>query len=282
MPYPIIDALAGQSVLLNGKLLSADAAEAGFLFQPQDERMYYEVIRVVQRVPLFLEDHLERLNRSVDRSFAIPSDLAAEGQMLVKANSLTEANLRIVLTRHLRVMHLTPSYYPDNQMIAEGVATGILLWERPDPNTKVIHADYKQAVAERFARPGPFGPCSELLLADRQGYLTEGSRSNLFFISGNQVVSAPDERVLLGITRRYVLQAIADAQLELTVDLLTLDDVRRRGIRTAFLSGSPIDLLPIRAIEDLPMESAHDPFFIKLYKAYMQLLQNYIDQHRVQ
>lgn len=280
MPYPIIDALAGDRITVDGRLIAVDAPEAGPLFQPQDARMYYEVIRVVQGVPLFLEDHLQRLERSVAGAFAIPGTLERESRDLIRANGLEEANLRLVLTDRLRVLHLTPSYYPDVMTIQQGVVTGILTWERQDPNTKIIHADYKAAVAERFARPGPFGPCAELLLADRQGYLTEGSRSNLFFISGNNVISAPDDRILLGITRRYVSKAIRDAGLALAIDLLTLNDIRSRGIQTSFLSGSPIDLLPIRAIEDLVQTSAEDPAFRRLYAVYMQIVQDYVNNHR--
>ncbi|MDW7659287.1 MAG: aminotransferase class IV [Bacillota bacterium] len=280
MPYPIIDALAGSHIAVDGQLIAVDAPEAGPLYQPQDARMYYEVIRVVQGVPLFLEDHLQRLKRSVAGAFTLPAMLEQESRDLIRANSLNEANLRLILTDKTRVMHLTPSYYPDVRTIEQGVVTGILAWERQDPNTKIIHADYKAAVADRFARPGPFGPCTELLLTDRHGYLTEGSRSNLFFIKGKNVISAPDDRILLGITRRYVSQAIRDADLELAIDLLTLDDIRSRGIQTSFISGSPIDLLPIRAIEDLAQTSADDPAFRRLYTVYMQIVQDYVERHR--
>lgn len=280
MPYPMIDALAGRFISVDGQLMLADAPEAGGFYQPRDERMYYEVIRVVQGVPLFLEDHLTRLRRSVAGIFSLPSTLERESRDLILANRLTEANLRLILTEKTHVLHMTPSYYPDIRTIEQGVVTGVLAWERQDPNTKIVHPDYKAAVAARFTVPGPFGPCVELLLADRQGCLTEGSRSNLFFISGKTVISAPDDRILLGITRRYVTEAIRAADLQLTYGLLTLNDIRRRGITTSFLSGSPIDLLPIRAIEDIRQTSAEDPAFRRLYTAYMQIVQDYISRQQ--
>lgn len=280
MPYPIIDELSGRTILVDGRLIDVDEPETGSLFLPQDIVMYYEVIRVVQGIPLFLEDHLRRLERSVSGDFDVSPDLYQESYQLIEANGCKEANLRIVLTRQHRVMHLAPSYYPDAKAIKEGVLTGLLEWERPNPNTKMIHPDYKEAVALRFARPGPYGPLTELILVDRCGHLTEGSRSNLFFIEGHRVISAPDEKILLGITRRYVEKAINEVGLELTFELLTLDDVRARGIQTAFLSGSPIDLLPIRAIEDDQMTSAGDPVFWRLYDAYLHIVQNYIKEHQ--
>ncbi|NLO36572.1 MAG: aminotransferase class IV [Clostridiaceae bacterium] len=281
MPYPIIDALTGRWIQVDGRMVAVDAPEAGALQQPHDETMFYEVIRVVQGVPLFLEDHLERLQRSVAGAFPVPSTLPDESRALIAQNAIPAANLRLVVTASRRVLHLTASYYPDAAAVAQGVVTGILDWERENPNTKIIRADYKDAIAARFAQAGPFGPCFELLLADRQGLLTEGSRSNLFFIRGSDVYSAPDERILLGITRRHVRDAIATAGLRLVTGLFSLDDVRQGRIRTAFLSSSPFDLLPIRAIEDIELDSGRDPAFSALNQAYTQIVGDYIASHRL-
>jgi len=282
--YPIIDALAGRMISVNGELVAASSAQAGITYQPTEEKMFYEVIRVVRGIPLFWEDHLDRLIRSVKGELPVPPTLYDESRALVEANELSSANLRLVLTRSLRALHLTPSYYPDESQIQLGVPTGLLSWEREDPNVKVIRSDYKKAVAERFAQPGPFGSFFELLLADRTGNLTEGSRSNLFFLFGNEVLTAPDSRILIGITRKYVQQSIAKAGLTLTTRMLTLDDVRamrRAGLSiSAFLSGSPIDLMPIRAIEDVELDSASDPSFRRLRETYMAIVNDYIDQRQ--
>lgn len=280
MAYPIIDALAGRMISVDGKLIAADAPAAGITYQPTDEKMVYEVIRVVRGVPLFWEDHLNRLTRSVRGELTVPDSLYDECRQLILTNALPAANLRIVLTKNLRALHLTPSYYPDDRQIRHGVPTGLLSWERQEPNIKIIRSDYKKAVAERFAEPGPYGTCFELLLADQAGCLTEGSRSNLFFLLGDQVLTAPDSKILIGITRRYVQQSIASAGLTLATRMLSLDDVRTmrdQGIPvSAFLSGSPIDLIPISAIEDIQLDSAADPYFRKLRDAYMTIVNAYI------
>ncbi|MCK9253043.1 MAG: aminotransferase class IV [Clostridiales bacterium] len=280
MPYPIIDALTGHWIQMDGRMVAVDAPEADALRQPHGETMFYEVIRVVQGVPLFLEDHLERMRRSIAGAFPMPSNLPDESRALIAKNAIPDVNLRLVVTASRRVLHLTASYYPDAATLAQGVVTGILAWEREDPNTKIIRADYKAAIAARFAQEGPFGPCFELLLADRQGDLTEGSRSNLFFIRDRDVISAPDERILLGITRRHVRDAIASAGLHLVTGLFSLDDIRQGRIRTAFLSSSPFDLLPIRAVEDIALDSGRDPAFLALNQAYQQIVADYIASHR--
>jgi len=280
MPYPIIDALTGSNIMVNGQLTAVTTAEAEPFFKPTDERMFYEVIRVVEQVPLFLETHLDRLERSLAGTVPLPKTLTAEAEQLIHANQLDGVNLRIVMTEKDRILHLTPSYYPDDRLFRQGAPTGILDWERPNPHIKIIDPAYKTAVAERFASPGPFGPYFELLLRDRQGTLTEGSRTNLFFICDGKILSAPDDRILLGITRRMVNQAIEKAGLELEIGLLTMDDIRKTEGLSAFLSGSPIDLLPIASIEDRSLNSAANDTFLLLNDAYQSIIREDIEQHK--
>jgi branched-chain amino acid aminotransferase len=277
MPYPMIDEWTGRWVMVQGCLLTADDPAAVGCFEPVDTPMFYEVIRVTRQVPLFWEDHLARLTASAGGQLAIPESLAADGRRLIDANGLPESNLRIVLTPGLTVIHQAPSYYPSAETRRAGIATGILAWERPDPNTKVIRSDYKSAVAARFAASGPFGRYFELLLADRAGFLTEGSRSNLFFIRRHEVLTAPDDRILRGITRQYVRQALEMAGIALRVDMLDLGEIRRGACQAAFLTGSPIDIVPIRAIEDIELPSSGDPDLLRIQAAYGQIVDAYVN-----
>ncbi len=145
---------------------------------------------------------------------------------------------------------------------------------------KVIKPDYKAAVAHGFARRSIFGSPFELLLADKQGYLTEGSRSNLFFIRGDEVLSAPDNRILLGVTRKYVMQAIERAGAKMVVEMITAQDLANEAIDAAFLSGSPIDLLPISSIDDIPLTSANNELFMRVNQEYHAIMLEWIDSHR--
>ncbi len=280
MAYPMIDGLIGPWIMLDGQLLDPQSTEARFCFKPTDERMFYEVIRIVEKIPLFWEDHLARLNRSVQDIFAIPASLYQDSLRLIAANNLDQVNLRLVLTSNHVVIHQIPSYYPNTEQMRQGVATGILDWERTDPNVKEINSDYKSAVAARFAAGGPYGSLFELLLADRQGELTEGSRSNLFFIRGQQVLSAPDNRILKGITRHYVTAAIAAAGGQLVEKMVTYAAVEEGQIDAAFLSGSPIDLLPIAAIDSIRLPSAENQLFYRINQAYQQIVRDYLSTHQ--
>jgi branched-chain amino acid aminotransferase len=280
MAYPIIDTLTGAWIVVDGQMVAAADPAAQFCFAPTGEKMFYEVIRIEEQTPLFWEDHLERLRLSIAGQFAIPENLYQDSLSLIKANQVEQSNLRLVLTEQHTILHQIPSYYPSPDQMQQGVPTGILNWERENPNVKVINSDYKVAVAERFAAGGPFGPLFELLLADRKGELTEGSRSNLFFIQGNVVYTAPDNRILKGITRTYVTAAIIAAGGQLVEKMLTYQDIAQGAADAAFLSGSPIDLLPISAIEDVQLPSAPNPLFVQINRAYQQIVRDYLDRHQ--
>ncbi|MDD2534838.1 MAG: aminotransferase class IV [Eubacteriales bacterium] len=279
MAYPMIDGLIGNHVSIDGQLLDPQCFEARFCFEPIDDLMYYEVIRIEQQIPLFWEDHFQRLMRSIDGRFSVSEKLYSDSLALIQANGLNQVNLRLVLTAHHTIIHEIPSYYPSNAQMQRGVPTGILHWERHDPNIKIINSDYKTAVASRFATGGPFGPPFELLLVDHEGLFTEGSRSNLFFIRGNMVYTAPDHCILKGITRHYVANAIETAGAQLVIRQITLEDLKNGEIDAAFLSGSPIDLLPIASIEALKIPSAANQLFIQINNAYQKIVTSYLENH---
>lgn len=285
MSYPLVDALAGTALSVNGQIYSLDSDQARLLEEPTDQLMYYEVIRISQQTPLFWYDHLARFKKSVGRQFPFPENLLADSlallrQQLASGSLPQEVNLRIVLTPELAVQHLIPSYYPDRAAFKQGVPTLILDWERENPNIKLINPAYKQAVKEGFDRQGPYGQPFELILADRRGNFTEGSRTNLFFIDGQRVLSAPEETVLAGITRKYVIEAISQAGYQLEYGMINKTDLKSYQGASAFLSGSPIDLVPISSIEDQQLSSADNKVFGEIAEAYQAILAKWLADNR--
>jgi len=284
MSYPIIDALAGSWLMADGRLYDFSSETTAQLRKPAGHLMYYEVVRIADNTPLFWDDHMERLVNSIGSGFELRGDLLGESKKLLKRHlqagcELEGLNLRIVVTPEIRVIHLIPSYYPDLSQLSRGVSTLVINWERENPNVKVIKPDYKAAVAQGFARKTRYGSPFELLLADRHGMLTEGSRSNLFFIRGNEVLSAPDDRILLGVTRKYVMQAIERAGARLKVEMITADELADGTISAAFLSGSPIDLLPISSIGEISLPSASNELFVKVNYEYHNIMREWLASH---
>lgn len=275
MGYPMVESPAGHLIITPAGLTDISSPAAAPYFQPTGRAMYYEVVRLVGGQPLFWDDHASRLLASVAGAFPVdPARLLAESRQLIAAagEAFNTANLRLVLTGDDHVIHLSPSYYPTPEQFAHGVPTGCLYRERRTPNIKTVDPDYKAAVAAGFDQLRPFGRPFELLLVNRDGFITEGSRSNVFFIQGNAILTAPDALILRGITRRHVTDAIREAGAELVTAMLSVGQIRAGAAEAAFLTGSPIDILPIAAIEETKLASAGHPLIQAIHEAYQAIV----------
>ncbi|NJD01465.1 MAG: aminotransferase IV, partial [Ruminiclostridium sp.] len=178
----------------------------------------YEVIRLIDGVPLFLEDHYERMRSSIRDSGSEPgfSLNALDGwiKKTAGANGKLNCNVKIMvmLTDGGKqiLMYISKSYYPDAEMIEKGVKVGLLKLERENPNIKLINQANREAADKKIREGGYF----EVLLCNNNGNITEGSKSNVFFVKEDRIFTAPGTHVLKGITRKYVIEACRSAGYE--------------------------------------------------------------------
>jgi len=109
------------------------------------------------------------------------------------------------------------------------------------------------------------------------GIITEGSRSNLFFVKGNTLITAPDEMVLPGVMRKKVLQMINEKQFTIKMTALKVSELNT--IDAAFITGTSPRILPIRKVENLTLNPSH-PIIISLKNGISQLIQNEIESRQ--
>ncbi len=283
MAFPMIDQPTGNLIMTPAGLAVLSSEAALPYLQPTNRPLFYEVIRLVEGLPLFWDDHIRRLQASVAESFMInPQRLLEDCRRLLEAagSEYNQANLRIVVTENDFVIHLSPSYYPTPEQFARGVPTAYLQRERRNPNIKTVDAAYKAAVAEAFAQESIYGRPFELLLVNRDGLITEGSRSNVFFIKDNKIITAPAELILMGITRYHVVDAIKATGAELVTGLISTEQVAAGEVDAAFLTGSPIDILPVARIEDTVLDSAGQPLIQAVYDAYQAIVRSDLEIRR--
>ena len=100
-------------VIVNGNL--CDASEYDALINSQ-EAYAYEVIRVIEGKPLFLEDHLERLKNTLagigmQCNFTAES-LRADFGRLCTANGVSSDNVKIIIWEDTVCMMFTGATYP--------------------------------------------------------------------------------------------------------------------------------------------------------------------------
>ena len=107
----------------------------------------------------------------------------------------------------------------------------------------------------------------EALLVDSNGYIPEGSRSNIFFIKGDTVYTAPKGDVLLGITREYILKTCKELNIRVIEENIHICDLAK--LDGAFMSGTSVNVLPIASIDDIKLNSVDNEIIRAVNNGYM-------------
>ena len=178
----------------------------------EDGISIYEVIRIEKGIPLFLESHLNRLFHSVDISNLNINESYCDFETLIeeliKKNETYTGKIKIIVhyNPENRVekdvfLYFTPHYFPSEKDIANGVKIGLCKAVRSNPNAKILNTDARQKANHYIVENKLF----EVLLQDHD-LIKEGSRSNVFFIKDNTIITPPAYEVLKGITRTNILK----------------------------------------------------------------------------
>ena len=279
MAYPLMEHLTGNGFLYCGKYYRVSSELTESLQRPVDIKTYYETVRVMDGVLLFVEDHLARLVKSVKGLENFPVDTAgilSEAYSLIDMDGVTDGSIRIVLTKESLLIHQADITLPSEELFEQGINTSLLNWERQTPNLKIFRGDYKTRVNEKFKEANSHGLPFELVLSDNEGRLYEGSMSNLFIIRDGQVYSAPDEKILIGITRKRVMEALKRSGLELQIGMFRPDELDPAK-DAVFVSSTPFDILPVRYIDDYEFRSSDNGILKMISKMYREYTSEYID-----
>ncbi len=279
MAYPLMEHLTGNGFLYCGKYYRVSSELTESLQRPVDIKTYYETVRVKDGVLLFVEDHLARLVKSVKGLENFPVDTAgilSEAYSLIDMDGVTDGSIRIVLTKESLLIHQTDITLPSEELFEQGINTSLLNWERKTPNLKIFRGDYKTRVNEKFKEANSHGLPFELVLSDNEGRLYEGSMSNLFIIRDGQVYSAPDEKILIGITRKRVMEALKRSGFELQIGMFRPDELDPAK-DAVFVSSTPFDILPVRYIDDYEFRSSDNQILKMISKMYREYTSEYID-----
>ena len=112
-----------------------------------------------------------------------------------------------------------------------------------------------------------------MLLINDKGFITEGSRSNIFFIKDNKIITPPQKEVLNGITRRNILKICKQNKIDIIEESLNVSNIKE--IDVAFLSGTSLKVLPVKQIEKHEFNIENE-FLKRIMKLYNDAIDNYI------
>lgn len=248
---------------------------------PFQGKTIYEVIRIMAGKPLFMEEHLERLKQS-GLTLGMPMEgieaaVAEDMKQVVAHCEIQDNNLKIV-AGYLEsgafsyVVFPVKSFYPPKDYYENGIKTVLMHVERENPNAKVINVELSAKVDNLRETTDIF----EGLLVDSEGRITEGSRSNVFFIKDDRLLTPKSSHVLLGITRQKLLEAIE--ALGITFDEAEIKASEAHLYDACFITGTSIGLLPVAQIDDLKIDSPGNPLLKKLQESYDRIVQTSLEK----
>jgi branched-chain amino acid aminotransferase len=202
----------------------------------------YEVIRIIQSKYLFLQDHILRLKASLHLLKHIYiSDIKIITNYLLKYKLITDISNGLNELPQIFVYQIKHNY-PNSEYYDKGIMVSLLSGKRNKPNAKFINLQINKLVAEEFYQKSIY----ETLFIDKKGNITEGSKSNLFFVKDNSVFTAPDKSVLLGITRKHVIELCRE--LGITVKKTNIHVDSLEDYDAAFITGTSVKILPVKQI----------------------------------
>ena len=238
----------------------------------------YEVIRIIDGIPVFLEDHLDRLYHSAHltgKELPGPVLLNQTINDYLHNQRKDTGNIKLtftfsdLLTEPECKLDFIPHYYPTPEEYTNGVKVGLLRADRPIPHAKIQNSDIRDRANEAISEDDLF----EVLLVDTEGNITEGSRSNVFFIKNNTLYSAPEEKILRGITWMKIIELCKKTGIP--VIETTIPSNQLNQFEGAFLTGTSPKVLPVSAIEQVVYSTDH-PLLLELRNRYNQLIANYL------
>ena len=249
-----------ETAYLNGKLIpkneiSISPDDRGFIFADG----IYEVVRWYEGFFYDMTSHVTRLKRSLRElriNWADADLFPSIASDLIKVNKLENqpAIVYLQVTRGVaRRTHFFPSpevaptvyadawgFVPDSQSKESGIKVMLkedIRWSRCDiksvallPNTLSFQEAYENGLKE--------------CIFVRNGIITEGSHSNIFFVIDNTLFTHPESNyVLSGVTRKNILRIAKESGIKIREE--AVQENRIRFVREAFISNTSAEVTPV-------------------------------------
>jgi branched-chain amino acid aminotransferase len=270
----------GKKFILNGEMQPAELFDNSLVY---DGDSVYEVIRMAKGTPVFFNDHMDRLSSSVKlqgKEMLAGTDAVKHSVIeLSRSDRKKDMNLKIVFNYNNGLgnflIYFIEPMYPSAEQYKNGVKGILYHAERKIPESKLINHRLRSAIYHKLILEGAY----EALLVNENNLITEGSRSNVFFVKGNTLVTAPDNMILSGITRKYILDICAREKIRVEFSSVRVEEIS--SYESVFMTGTSPMVLPFCCIESR-LFNAGLPMMTRLRELYMLEAEESIRTFRMQ
>ena len=274
-----------QTAYLNGDFVALEEAripvlDRGFIFGDG----IYEVVPVYARRPFRWPQHLARLERSL-AAISIDNPLDGEAWTTLVADLIgrhewpdqfvyLQVPRGVARRDHAFPKGVRPTVFgmsselvlPSASQVEQGVAAISL------PDERWLHCDIKSTslLGNVLARQAAVQAGAAECVMFRDGFLTEGSASNIWVARGGRLYGPPtDNLVLEGVRYGLIAQLCADAAIPLQLRRILREEVQAAA--ELILSSATKEVLAITTLDGRPVGTGKPgPLFAKLHAAYRQ------------
>lgn len=206
----------------------------------------------------FIEDNLDRFEHSarlLDLELPLSKvELRRQIEELIQANGLETAAIRLILTGgisldnfiptrpHLLILEeQQPSYPKENYEKGIKLMTHCFIREIPEAKT----INYLRGIL--LLKQTKDKKVKDILYHDGV-FISESTRSNFYIVTQDDVIVTPKEGVLLGVTRKHLLQAI---QPHYRVEERPLRLSELATAKAAFITSSTKGVMPVTQVDGM-------------------------------
>ncbi|MNN25477.1 Branched-chain-amino-acid aminotransferase [compost metagenome] len=146
--------------------------------------------------------------------------------------------------------------------------------ERTNPNAKIVNDSFRDLVNKEIKENNAY----EAILVDRNGDITEGSRSNIFMVKNNTIITSPLEAVLPGVTRGEIIELCLENNIDFKEEKVNYKDLDR--LDGLFITGTSPKILPITSVNDRIFNSNVNEIIKVLIKTYDDKINTYVNANK--
>jgi len=256
-----------------GSFYSKDEAKIS-VFDVGLQRAYgvFETLRTYNEEIFRLDDHIERLIYSAQEiDLEIPwseEDFKEKIKDTLRQSDLGESTIRIIITGGKEEGHMEPEKpvliitagelheYPE-EFYKKGVKVISFTGERFLPQIKSINYLPSFAALNEARKK----EAHEALFCPNK-FVLEGSTSNFFIVDNDATLITPEQEILPGVTREFVIEIAEDSGIEVKQRELPLKEVYES--EEAFITSTSREILPVVKIDNKEIGSGKPGEITKL------------------
>lgn len=224
-----------RNIVFNEERITLDS---GYFFG----RGVFETI-LVKRKPVFLKEHIERLNKGI-RVLELGDEILLEDILnIIDKYSIKNCVLKIAVSEKNIVIETRDNKYKTGDYL-KGFYLKISNINRNSKSklTYIKSTNYLDNILQR--EEALKNGYDEVLFLNEKGFVAEGSVSNIFLIKENKIYTPKVESGLLpGVVRKFIIDEFNVIEKEIIIeDLFNADEI--------FITNSLLGVMGISKLED--------------------------------